>query len=328
MSRYAIGVDIGGTYIKLALVDEAGKIYLRSSISTPDDPRPEPAVAKIIEAALRLKEQAETEGYSIEGVGFTIPHFAEGENWIQLQTNNIPSLEGFPMYPPLREALGPSIAMINDLSAAGVAEHMFGKGRDAERMLMMAIGTGISISVITQEGLVQYSWGSCGDAGMIIVDPNGLADCTCGGRGCLESVAGGWAIRKRALREVERGRQTLLADILQQKGDLEAGDVTQAARAGDAVALEIWEQVGFFVGVALTSYLHIYAPTLIVLGGGVAQARELLIDPIRRNMNRLASPWYLRRLTGIEVSELGKDGGAIGCASVILYPGRYLKQRT
>jgi glucokinase len=329
MPRYAIGVDIGGTYTKLALVDEDGNIHLRDSIPTPKDPAPELIVDKIIEAGLAFRSEAESKNISVEGVSFAIPHFHDGKDWVQQQTNNMPPLEGFPMRPPLHGAFGPSIAMINDLSATGIAEHLFGKGRDCDRMLLMAIGTGIAISVITEEhGLVHYSWDTAGDTGQIIVDPYGLADCTCGGRGCLEAVASAPAIRRRALREVERGKDTLLAEVMERKGDLEARDVSEAAEAGDEVAKDITDQVGFFLGVALTSYLHIFRPTLIVLGGGVALAGDLLVEPIHHTMNRLASPWYLKRLEGIEISALGKDGGAIGSASLILYPGKYLPQST
>jgi glucokinase len=325
MPRYAIGVDIGGTFTKLALVDQDGSILQRGSIPTPKDRTPELLIDRIIEASLAFRENAESADFTVAGVGFAIPHFHEGRDWVQQQTNNMPSLEGFPMRPPLREAFGSSIAMVNDLSAAGIAEHLFGKGRDSKRMLLMAIGTGIATSVITEEhGLVHYNWDTTGDTGQIIVDPYGLADCTCGGRGCLEAVAAAPAIRRRALREVERGKDTLLTEVLQRKGDLEARDVSEAAEKGDEVAGDIMGQVGFFLGVALTSYLHIFRPSLIVLGGGVALAGDLLIEPIRQTMQRLASPWYLQRLEGIEVSALGKDGGAIGSASLILYPGRYL----
>jgi glucokinase len=172
---------------------------------------------------------------------------------------------------------------------------------------------------------VHFSWDTAGDTGQIIVDPFGQEDCTCGGRGCLEAVAAAPAIRRRALAEIARGKETRLAQIKAERGDLEARDISEAAAAGDAVARDILEQAGFFLGVALTSYLHIFRPSLIVLGGGVAQAGDLLIAPIRRTMNRLASPWYLRRLKDIVVSALGKDGQAVGCASLILFPGRFIR---
>ncbi|GEM_PF-193159 len=328
MAGYAVGVDIGGTNTKLVLMDDQGVIYQRSTSPTPKDADPNVVVSRIVDVASAFVRQAESSGFQLEGVGFAVPHFYEGDDWIQRQTNNMPSLEGFPMYPPLRQVFGPSIAMINDLSAAGIAEHLFGKGRTYDRMLLIAIGTGISISVVTEDGLVDYNWGSTGDAGQIIVDPQGLTECTCGGRGCLESIASAPAIRNQALREVRRGKQTLLAEIFRDRGDLEAKDVSEAARAGDAVALDIMGQVGFFLGVALTSFLHMFRPSLIVLAGGVGQAGDLLIEPIHRTMSRLASPWYLERLKGIEVSALGTDGAAMGCASLILYPNRYVRSGT
>jgi glucokinase len=323
MARYAMGVDIGGTNVKLVVIDEKGAIHLKDSVPTPQDPDPKILVDNIIQPACAFKQRAEEEGFAVEGVGVTVPHFYEGEDWAQQQTNNMPSIEGFPMRPQLAEAFGDSIRMINDLSAAGIAEYMFGAGQGYDRMLLMAIGTGIAISVVTEEhGLVHYSWDTTGDTGQIIVDPYGLADCTCGGRGCLEAVASARAIRNRALREVERGKATTLAEIFERQGDLEARDVSEAAVAGDAIAKDIMDQVGFFLGIALTSYLHIFHPSLMVLGGGVGMAGDLLIKPIRQVMNRLGSPWYLADLQDIVVSSLGTDAGAIGCASLILYPDK------
>ena len=326
MTLHAIGVDIGATNLKLALVDASGAVHARATSATPKDSDPKAVVSGIIAATTAFWREAQASGFDVAGFGFGIPHFHEGRDWEQQQTNNMPSLEGFPMRPPLVEAFGTSIAMANDVSAAGIAEHMFGRGRGIERMMMVAIGTGVGTSLITREqGLVHFSWDSIGDAGMIIVDPQGEADCTCGGRGCLEALVSGPAIRQRALREIEKGRPTSLVDVQRARGDIEAGDVSEAARAGDRVALDILQETGNYLGIAFTSYLHIFRPNLIVLGGGVAHAGDLLIEPARQTLARLASPWYLRRLEAIEVAALGKEAAAIGCASLILHPGVYLR---
>ncbi len=326
MERLAIGVDIGGTNTKLALVDEGGSIRARETHATRRDPRPEAVLGPIVAAAQAFRQRVEADGLRLEGVGFTVPHFFDGPDWIQCQTNNMPSLEGYPIRPALAAAFGESISLINDLSAAGIAEYAFGRGRGTERMLLIAIGTGVAISVVTREqGLIHYSWDSTGDTGMIIVDPSAESLCTCGGRGCLESLVSAPALRRRALAEIERGKDTQLARIKAERGDLEARDISEAAQAGDAVARDILDRAGFYLGVGLTSFLHIFRPNLIVLAGGVGQAGGLLIDPIRRTMERLASPWYLARLQGIEVSALGQDGQAIGAASLILHPGRYIR---
>lgn len=324
MTRFAIGVDIGATNIKLALIDEDGRVHARDSVPTPHEPTPEGFTRRIILVTCRFREQTDATGHAVEGIGFTVPHFFEGPSWEQRETNNVPCLEGFPMYPPLREALGPSIAMANDLSAAGIAEHMFGRGRDSKRMLLMAIGTGIATSAITEDGLLQYNWGTMGDTGQIIVDTEHLTPCTCGAKGCVEAVAAGPALRREAYKAVDEGRSPLLAEMRAAKGDLEAKDVSVAARAGDKAALEILSRAGYFLGIALSSFLHIFRPDLIVLGGGVAEAGDLLLKPIRQTMERVASPYYLRRLKRIEVSALGREAAAIGCATLILHPGRYL----
>ncbi len=326
MEKQAIGVDIGGTRTKLALVDESGAIHLRAVHPTPRQARPEALVAELVTTVKAFRHEVEASGRPIEGIGFTVPHFFDGPDWAQCQTNNMPSLEGHPVRPALADAFGDKIAMINDLSAAGIAEYAYGRGQGTERMLLIAIGTGVAISVVTRDqGLIHYSWDSTGDTGMIIVDPSAESLCTCGGRGCLESLVSAPALRRRALEEIERGKDTQLARIKAERGDLEARDISEAALAGDAVARDILDRAGFFLGVALTSYLHIFRPNLIVLAGGVGQAGALLIEPIRRTMGRLASPWYLARLQGIEVSALGQDGQAIGAASLILQPGRFIR---
>ena len=321
MPRYAIGVDIGSTNVKSVLIDEEGKIHLRDGFPTPKGSQPETIVETIIKKTLTFRDRVIKGDFHVEGVGFAVPQFCEGKEWVQREANNMRALEGFAMYPPLFEALGSSITMIHDLSAAGIAEFRFGCGRDHRRMFLMAIGTGVGTSFVTREhGLLRYTWDGMGDTGMIILDPHGHLECSCGGRGCLEPLVAGPGIRRRALLEIERGKSPFLANLMAEKGDIEARDVAVAASAGDETAKDIMDQVGFFLGVALTSYLHMFRPDVIVLAGGVARAGSLLIDPIRKTMNRLANPSYLKALRGIELSTLGTEGQAIGCASLILNP--------
>jgi glucokinase len=144
--------------------------------------------------------------------------------------------------------------------------------------------------------------------------------CTCGGRGCLETVAAGPAIREQAIEAAASGQSPALAERLHLMGDLEARDAAEAALAGDAGALKIWQQVGWYMGMALTTYQHIYDPHVIVLGGGVAQAGELLLEPIRRAMAELGSPFYLKHLKAVKQASLGTDTGVIGAAGLILLP--------
>ncbi len=322
MRRYAIGVDVGGTFTKLALVSDEGRIILKERMPTLHADAPEPVVEHLISSIQKIKGQAEKEGYTVEGIGIGMPQFIEGEQWIQRECNNMPALEGYAMYPPLEAALGPNIAMDNDVIASGLGEYHFGIGKEYDRVFFIAIGTGIGCAIFTEGGeLVRYNYGAAGDIGMIIVDPHGMVPCTCGAKGCLETMATTLAVRRMGLEAVQCGKDTSLAEVFKEKGDLEARDVGEEAKKGDRVARDIIEEAGYFLGVALTSYMHIFRPHIFLVGGGLAEAGELLLEPIRRTVYRLGSPFYLKQLKGIERATLGAEAGMIGCASLILFRG-------
>jgi len=319
--RYALGIDLGGTNLKGGLVDETGRVLFKASRPTPVEQRaPEPVVETLISFADELRERARALGLEPEGVGFGPPNFVEGKDWIQRQVNNLPALNDYALRPPLAAALGEHIAIDNDVMNAGLAEYHFGEGHNYDRVLFMAIGTGIASSIFTEGGQrLRYIFGWPGDTGHIIVEPRGRL-CTCGGRGCLETVAAGPAIRAAAMRIATTNKSPALAARLTGQNTLEARDVTEAALAGDRAAGEIWDEVGWYVGVALTSYLHIYDPHVILIGGGVAEAGELLLEPIRRTIQSLGSPYYLQHLRGVKKAALGPEAGLIGAAALILLP--------
>jgi glucokinase len=320
----AIGVDIGATTIKLSLVDRRGTVVVCGEAPTPRASTAAGIVAGIIRVASAFKRGAPNHSRPV-GIGFTVPQYFEGPTWIQRATNNMPALEGFPLYEPLHEAFGDPIALANDVNAAAIGEHRFGCARGSDRFLLMSIGTGSSIGVIIDNRLLDYNWGAAGDAGQIIVDPIGLLRCTCGGRGCLDTVATAPAIRRDALAAISRGEVTSLRSTRGRRGDVSARDVALAASQGDAVAQGILGRAGRFIGIALTTYLHLFRPDTIVLAGGVPQAGEPLMASIRRTMAEIGSPFYLAQLRNLTVSRFPKWAAAIGAATLILEPDRYVR---
>jgi glucokinase len=321
LKNVAVGVDIGGSQVKLVAVDRDRQIYRRETAATlGGGAQPEAIVANIISATRRLLAGLPADT-AVEGYGFSVPCYAEGEDWVLGEVTNLPSLEGFPLRPPLAEAFGAHIATTYDTNAAGLAEFLWGAGAGCERMFFMGIGTGISASFFTaQRGMVSYTYDTLGDTGHLIVAPESGVLCPCGGHGCLEAVASAPAIRKLALEAARTGRSAHLAEALAAAGDLSARDAAAAARAGDPAARAIFEQIGRYLGIALASYLHIFAPRRIVLGGGVALAGDTLLDPLRRTFLALASPWYLKHFEGIVPSHFGLEAGAIGSACQVFYP--------
>ena len=319
--RTAIGIDLGGTNLKGGLVDDTGRILFQASAPSPGQAgSADQIVSALLELCAVLSEKAAALGLAPDGYGFGVPNIVDDPQWIQRQANNLPGFNDFPLRPALAAALGQSIAIDNDVMNAGLAEYTFGGGHNFERVLFIAIGTGIATSIFTEGGgRVRYTFGWPGDTGHIIVDPHGR-QCTCGGRGCLETVASGPAIRERALSVARAGKSPALAARLAAAGDLEARDAAAAASAGDEGALALWEQAGWFLGVALTSFQHIYDPHAILVGGGVAEAGELLLAPARKTMAGLGSPYYLNHLQVLRKATLGAEAGVIGAAALILLP--------
>lgn len=320
----AIGVDIGGTRVKLALVDSGGAVLESTVLPTPRDGTGQEVVDQIADAALGFRDDV-AGASGVRGFGISVPNFVAGPQWVQRWVNNLPELEGVAMRPLLAARLGDSIAMANDVSAAATAEHLFGRGRGRERLLLMSIGTGISIGVIVESELLQFFLGTVGDTGHIIVDTEGRLECTCGAHGCLETLASGTGIREEAKRAMRRGEPTVLSPLVEDESRLTAEAVAQAARDGDAVAKRIFDRAAFFLGVALTTYVHMFVPELIVLAGGVTGSMDLLQDGIRDSLEQFSNPSLLGVLDGIEVSAFPDLGAAIGSAGLILFPGRYLR---
>ena len=320
----AIGVDVGATRLKLALVASNGVVLESTSLPTPRDGTGQQVVEEITDAAVAFRDDV-AGASGVRGFGISVPNFVDGPQWVQRWANNLPALEGVAMRPTLAARLGNDIAMANDVSAAVTAEHLFGRGRGRDRVLLMSIGTGIAIGVVVGGELLQYLMGTVGDTGHIIVDTQGRLECSCGARGCLETLASGTGIRNEAIRAVRRGEQTVLAAIAQDESQLTAEAVARAARDGDAVAKRIFERASFFLGVALTTYVHMFAPELIVFAGGVTGSMDLLQEGTRDALEQFSNPSLLGVLDSIELSAFPDLGAAIGSASLILFPGRYLR---
>jgi glucokinase len=318
-SRLAIGVDIGASRLKFVLLAEDGTVAHRDERDTPRRGSGEEMARDIAALTESFRNECVGQGRLATEIGFTTPQFTDGPDWIQRHANNMPGLNDFPLRPALAAGLDAEPLIVYDSSAAAIAERLFGLGRDVQRLLTLSIGTGISAGVITERGLVDFNWGGTGDSGQIIVDPLATVRCSCGGLGCLESIASAPAIVAAGLAAAEaRDQGTMLAKVVETTGSLEVSDIVTAAEAGDQAAAEVMERAGHAIGIALASYLHIFRPERVVLCGGVARAAEQLLRPVRKTLALHASPWYLSQVRGIDISAFPSEGAAMGAAAVAL----------
>ncbi|MDK2896026.1 MAG: glucokinase [Candidatus Atribacteria bacterium] len=310
-----LGVDLGGTNTKIAVVSREGEILVRETIPTKAMRPAKEVVEDIAVAARNGQLAAQTKGYQVGGLGIGIPGLIDWQEGICLLLPNFPNKwQGIPIKSWLEEALSIPVSVINDVRAITLAEKRFGAGKGVNSLIMIAIGTGIGGGVVVNGNLYIGKDGGAGELGHITVEPQGVR-CGCGNRGCLEAYASGPAMVAQALRALVQQNDTLIRDLVE--GDLNRVTpkvIAQAARAGDEIAREILIKSGSYIGQALSCACVAVNPEMVVIGGGVAQAGELLFESIRQGIEERL---FIIPSNTIQIvpAELGMDAGVIGTAT-------------
>ncbi len=314
----AIGVDIGGSSTKLGIVTRQGEILCRAERVTPQEQPTGQIVSGILEELTGLVQWAGVSSLPLLGIGVSVCGYlapsGEAPDYI-----NLHALDGYPIAQRFREACGLPVVMDNDMNCGVLGEYLFGEARAEKRLMSMTVATGIGMGVVLDGVVFRGSAGAAGNPGHIILQPDGPV-CVAGCRGCLESLASAGPIARRAEDMALAQRPTLLSEMLAAKGHLTTVDLFQAAEAGDLVAQEIWEEAGRWLGRGLASWVEIFTPHVVVLGGGVAQAGHWLLDPLEREMRRVGEPYFTRRVRSVRLSVLGREAAVLGAAALFLYP--------
>lgn len=307
----AIGIDIGGTKIAGALVDEYGQIVAELKVPTPaTDPD------AIVDAVVELVDQLSV-GHEVIGVGVAAAGFIDADQSQIIYAPNL-SWRNEPFKSKLEKKISLPIIIENDANAAGWAEYRFGAGRGYKHMVMLTIGTGVGGAVIVDSKMLRGGFGIAGELGHIRMVPNGQL-CGCGSRGCLESYASGTALLKNARRLAKSGdpKGRRLAELEEQNGKLKGEQVYQAITEGDPGALELLREVGAWLGSAVSSLTAVLDPEIVVFGGGVSAAGDLLTDPIREAyLEQLPARGYRPELK-ITTAEFVNDAGVVGAADLV-----------
>lgn len=304
----AIGIDIGGTKIAGAVVDESGTVERSERIPTDAD---DPAA---LEAGVVAMVQELADGRSLP-VGVAAAGFIDAGRSVVYYAPNI-RWRNEPLRARLEARLGLPVVVENDANAAGWAEFRFGAGRLARDMVMLTIGTGVGGAVVTDDRLIRGGFGVAGELGHLRVVPDGLP-CGCGARGCIEQYGSGRALLRMANAIADGGGIGVpLAAARQRAGALDGGIVGGLLADGDPGALAALRQLGGWLGQAAASLSAVLDPQLFVFGGGVASAGDALLDPVRAA--------YLESLPArgfhpeplFAVAELGNDAGVVGAADL------------
>jgi glucokinase len=289
-------VDIGGTRTKIGIVAEDGTIVRRTTIPTTNGGEPRALIDAI---ASRLESMLSAQQGARSGVGISVAGFLDRDRSAMIENANLPALCGFPLRHALEERLGRECRLEVDSNAAVLAEYRFGAGREASRLLGITVGTGLGGGVVIDSALLRYTGECAGDIGHIILDPDGRR-CSCGARGCLEALVCSAALAERA-------------------GTRSAREVITAAQKGDPSAGAAVAHIGSYLGLGLAALSPLFAPDTITVGGGIAAAGDLLLEPVRRSYRAHASPAF-RDNVRIAGSAFEGWEGMIGAASLVFDP--------
>ena len=307
-----LAIDIGGTKLAAGIVDTEGRILARGEVPTLAAEGLEPVLGRIVGLGRDLLSRPEVADVSVHRVGVGCAGPVDLKAGIVFNPPNLPGWLRVPLIDHLHEALALPAVLENDANAAALGEFRYGAGKGARSIVYLTVSTGIGGGIILEGKIWHGLKDSAGEIGHMTVCPDGPL-CGCGNRGCLEAMASGTSIARRAREAIAAGRQTGLSEI----PALTSADVVRLAQAGDVVAREVWDSAVTYLGIGVAAVITILAPERIVIGGGVTRAGDFLFDSLREHVRQRV------KLVPVEFvpilpAALGPDGGILGAAAVAL----------
>lgn len=315
--KFSIGVDLGGTNIKVGLVNEEGRILEQASIPTMASEGPDPVIGRIVRLVGEVRGKVSG---SMMGVGVGSPGPLDPADGVIYTTPNMPGWENYPMKKKLEEKTRMPVIVENDANCAALAEYWRGAGRGSHTMILLTLGTGIGGGIVRDGKLVNGEHVAAGEIGHMVINFDG-PKCGCGNHGCLEAYTGAAGIVRRAWDLLEKpGTVSQLRGMCgNDRNNLTPAMISAAAEKGDGVALSMIRETGRLLGVGVTSLVNIFAPEVVILGGGVAAAGEVLFASVREEVRRRAMPPCNERVK-IVPAAMGNSAGIVGAASLFLHP--------
>ena len=310
-----IGIDVGGTNVKLALVDDKGKILYSNSVPTRAEMGYEYTVNNIKQAIYDLLKETKLSTKDIEGIGFGFPGQVDYKSGIVRNAPNIPGWVEVPIAKLIEDEFKIPTRVDNDVRCAALGELNYGAGKGCENLVCITVGTGIGSGLIINGKLVRGASNAAGEIGHIKLQMHGGPVCGCGDTGCLEAFASGPSIVAMAEEYIKGGKSTKYREMC---GDEQLSPylVAEAAKAGDPVAKRIFAITGEYIGIGLASVVNLLNPERIIVGGGVADAGDLLLEPLKTTLKSRAM-----QIAGsaVEVvpAQLGNTAGVIGASLLI-----------
>ncbi len=315
MSKTFVGIDVGGTNIKIGLFDAELKLVSKTSVTTDADMGPEIVIDKMAQTVKDLLAKA---GLSLDdavALGIGTPGPARYTEGIIIKSTNMPKFKNVAICKMLNERLGLPVIFDNDANVACWGEYVAGAGKGVTEMVFFTLGTGIGGGVVSSGELVHGCDENAAELGHMIIYPNGR-NCNCGQKGCVEAYASADSTARRATEALEGGAESSLRKVLDEKGKITCKDVFDHVAAGDELAKEIADGTAEALAITCINMLHTTEPQRIVFTGGMIAAGDLLLGRIQRFFDQHI--WTIKKEDNIEIcfATLGEDTGIIGAGAL------------
>ena len=315
MNKFAIGIDLGGTFTKLALVETNGRISRRAKLFTTAYKTRGELVSAIISEVRTLLKEGHLTPKELLGIGIGVPGLVDFDRGLIYTLTNVPGWKNTPLKAMLEVRLRVPVLVDNDVNVMALGECRFGAGKGAKNLVCVTLGTGVGGGIIIGGSLYRGFTFSAGEVGHMPLKEEGLP-CNCGGYGCLERYVGNRYIVEEIKGKIRGGSHTAIKGLVD--GDLSEITpevISRAARKGDRLSIDFWNTVGKRIGVTLAGIVNLLNPERIIIGGGIADAGEPLFKAIRKTVKERALP-VPRRAVKILKAKLGNEAGVIGAAAL------------
>ena len=334
MTTFAIGVDLGGTNLRIAAVDLNGKVLEKITTGTEVTRGRDKVIFEMSEAIRELANKFRGAGH-IAGIGIGVPGIIDMQSGMLRESPNLPGWQDYPIKEEIERRLGTTVVLENDANAAALGEKWLGAANTVDDMCMMTLGTGVGGGIVLQGRIWHGMTGMAGELGHTSVEPGGHP-CGCGSRGCVEQYASATAIKRMAVEAVALGNAPELARAMNEDPEFSAKVVYQMAVQGDEPAQQIFRTVGRSLGIVIASVVNIFNLPMYVIGGGVSSAWDAfaptMLETVRERsfVYRATAPHEsgrgvhgtkvhddslpARRNTIITRALLGSDAGLFGAA--------------
>jgi glucokinase len=323
--RFAIGVDLGGTNMRIAALDGCGKQLELITTSTEVKRGRDSVVSDICDAIRSLRKKFDN-SLEFAGTGIGVPGIIDMETGTVLQSPNLPDWANYPVRDEIARRIEGNVILENDANVAALGEKWMGAGRDVDSMCMFTLGTGVGSGIILEGKIWHGMMGMAGECGHVTIFPDGV-QCGCGNQGCVEQYASATAVKRMAIEAIATGRAPELARAMSENPEFSSKVVFQYAMQGDAAAKEIFEVVGRSLGMILADVVNALNLPMYVLGGGMASGWEAFAPAMFAELRRRSYVYVAtepderlpsRKHTLITRALLGSDAGLVGAAKLAL----------